>query len=369
LKGRTGILTSNKPILLISESLKGEHHRVSSPFVLQLSTQGSRAVRYTPDGYSVSSSFKRIADSLNPQAVLIGTDLDAQGTKIGTVIADYFRERGIPVYRYALTSKGYAKTGRFYTEREMKALHSIDSMNIAVARAFEKRYSLPFKASVKKAGMVALAQALPSKIGVRPKGTSTITAYTQGLLRRVHPSAVRSRLERAYAGGLIDYPRVDADYEPNPYQVYAHPPLTSRGYKDEFVRDFEVEELPLRRETSLLFFRKFGFTTPAVAERDYGFIEEFFTEDMRVKEEYKSLVREFLAVSEETAELYVKLIETAHPNAPLYDAPPPPKTKKEVDRFLEDMERIRKSIEREGEGLSKERNKEKGQESSPLPEL
>jgi len=337
-------------VLLVSESLKGGHHRVGHPLVFQISTGGSSAVVYKNNGYGVSNRFHQQIKSLKgrPAAVLLGTDLDQQGTKVATVLRDYFENiygGRTPIIRYALTAKGYAKVGRFYTQKEMQAFHALDRANIETARFYSKFLKTAFPMSLKSACVLAATAAIGRQrktLKVKQGRTSTITAMTKGLYSGQTPKQTMAHLQGLYSAGLIDYPRVAADYDDSPLQVYAHPPLTAKGYNDDVVSPINAEELPLDKKSILLALSEAGLITPSMAATYWERIDACFDDQLKVKEKAYFVVKESVRIAASMGEEYASLLREISPNAPLEEVAPFPKPKgkkkedeKEVESYLD----------------------------------
>jgi 5S rRNA maturation endonuclease (ribonuclease M5) len=319
----------------VTESLHGSHNPDIKGITL-ISTRGNAPLFFSDKGgYKVSRS---LAETLNEfDTVVIGTDLDREGTKLATVIRDSLT-RPKNVVRAAFTGSGYAKVSDFYTSSEMKAVEEKTRLSREISSFFKKRGANLNLTTAVAVGRIA--QGIPSSVKVKRGKTATVTAVVKGQLKGKGALAVMKRLQSAYASGLIDYPRVEADYFPpdDRYQVYAHPELTSLGYSDEFVSPIEADELPLNLKTALLFLEEERLITPAYVPIVQNTLEEFFNEDLTPKPEKKHIVEECRKIADDYSLEYRNYLYGTSPNLPLVPVPRPRKnTKKDAEEFIQKL--------------------------------
>ena len=351
-------------VLLVAESLEGTHTTKAPKGVELLSTRGSSVISYNYKGnsYFVSKGFREFVEATKPELVLIGTDLDQTGTKIATVLKNYLDEKGIRSVRTAFTEKGYLKVGRFYTEKEMSFHKWLDRKNVEVSNYFNRKGldgGKVGKVSLSKAVVLGSVRKIreKGKITVRKGKTCTATALVKGNMLGYGERATMSKLRRLYLSGKIEYPRVDADYFPSPYQVYAHPPLTSNGYTDEIVSPIAEKELPVNLNTIPLALAQERVTTPSTVEKHSRLVREVFTPSLKPKPEYERLVRECESIAKEYELEYRKALIGISPNSFLFPYPKPRK-RKELDEWYDNlMRKLKEERERE--------ERKKKEETSP----
>jgi len=359
-------------MLLITESLEGTHLTRAPKGAELLSTKGSSVIsyNYNNNSYYLSKAFRDFVESAKPEVVLIGTDLDQTGTKVATVIKSYLDERGIRNVRTAFTEKGYLKVGRFYTEEEMNRCKWLDKANIEIAKFFSRRGldgGRVGRLSLSKAIVLGSVKKLKEKgrVRVRRGKTCTATALVKGNIYGLNERAVMQKLQRLYLTGKIEYPRVDADYFPSPYQVYAHPPLTSTGYEDEIISPIVDDELPVALATVPLALAEERITTPSTVEKHSRLVREVFDESLIPKPEYTKLVKECESIAREYEPEYKKALADISPNAPLFPYPKPRK-RKELDDWYEKLMKKLKELEEEER---KSKDCLFAQHSASVPEL
>ena len=341
-------------VVLISESLRGTHR---PPFpVMQLSTRGSAGfyLSHSTGDYPVRSDILRFIEANDPKVVLIGTDFDHTGTKIGTIlknqIQDFASSKGkdIEIIRTAFTNKGYMKVGRFYNEKEMNACKEYDRMNAEVRAFFKKKH--PDKPATSLSKAIATARAYSylkngGSVAVKQGKTATVTAVVKGILGGMTARGVMSRLNKAYAMGMIEYPRVDVDYyaDSYPYDVYAHPPLTSFGYTDEVVSPIEDETLPLTLNTVLLALSDDRLVTPSMVEKTDEHLRQVFEENGKPKDGFEAYIRDCQAIEREYVKEYQRSLKAMSPRSPIYRVKNP--KKKEEEALLEYLKKVKEKAE------------------------
>jgi len=349
---------------LITESTVGSHVPPSGDFVL-LSTNGTRGITFNSRSLSYSVP-KNVMDFIRQQyrsgkikGVLLGTDLDHTGTKIATVYRNFLDSEGIPNVRTAFTSKGYMKVGRCYSDSQMKMFALLDKLNIESAKFFREKFGLK-KFSIQKATVVGSVRKWRGGTIKTRNGTNTFTALVKGLKKGLSAKTVESRLQSLYYAGSIEYPRVDVDYftPETAYDVYAHPPLTSKGYTDDLISDFEELELPADKKTVILGIAEDRLITPATAFRYQQLIDEFFTDSLEPKPEYRKVVRECEALTEEIEYEYRSILSGISPRFPLSPAPPMPSRRKKKEEEEEILEWFKKTREKESLPLNNENGPE-----------
>jgi len=303
-------------LILVSESLWGVH---KPPFPVKVvSTKGSSIVQYNlkRNDYEVSSGFDSIAQK--GEVVLLGTDLDHTGTKVATVLAQRLREKGAVPIRFALTSKGYGFLGRFYNSREMEAFKSYDRLTRRISSFFREKYPNAPPTGLTTAVSVSKVYK-GAKEGKRfkvPKGTNTASVITKALMRGKSVKGALRKLQNLYLSGEIEYPRVDNDLIlDKPFEVYAHSPLTSLGYRDEEVSPFEEEEFPLTPYTVPVYLSLERSATPSVVGKETEKIYQVFDENLKVRNGFESYVRDCVAVAEELEEEHKRLLTVLSPRA------------------------------------------------------
>ncbi len=341
-------------VVLISESLRGTHR---PPFpVMQLSTRGSAGfyLSHSTGDYPVRSDILRFIEANNPKVVLIGTDFDHTGTKIGTIlknqIQDFASRKGkdIEIIRTAFTNRGYMKVGRFYNDREMNACKEYDRMNAEVRAFFKEKH--PDKPATSLSKAIATARAYSylkngGSVAVKQGKTATVTAVVKGILGGMTARGVMSRLNKAYAMGMIEYPRVDVDYyaDSYPYDVYAHPPLTSFGYTDEVVSPIEDETLPLTLNTVLLALSDDRLVTPSMVEKTDEHLRQVFEENGKPKDGFEAYIRDCQAIEREYVKEYQRSLKAMSPRSPIYRVKNP--KKKEEEALLEYLKKVKEKAE------------------------
>ena len=353
--------------VLITESLRGTHRPSFSFPVTTISTRGTGAIYFSQDtlSYKVSKSVTNFIQNEKPDIVFLGSDLDQTGTKIATVvnkeiqkINETLRKQGlreIKTLRTAFTEKGYMRIGRLYTDSEMRSLAELDLMNMGVAKFFKEKFTNIPTTGLKRAVIVGAVSQIAKnqdKIKVRTQGTATVTAFTKHLLNGGKASTFSKKMEKLYAGGHIEYPRVDNDYFINetPYEVYAHPKLTALGYTDRDISPFEVEELPLNKATIMMALAQERLVTPSMVVNYFKTIEEVFDDNLKPKEEFTQYVKECESIYREYESEYREILQKASPRSRMLRTLTPTKIKKkeELDEWLEKVKkRMIEEFERE----------------------
>jgi len=300
-------------MVLISESLRGVHR---PPFPVRLvSTRGSSAVQYNrgADRYFVADNFLSVASK--GEVVLLGTDLDYVGTKMATVLAERFREKGAKPVRFSLAAGGYAFVGRFYTPEEMEACRAYDRLSAEVGSYFRRKYPDAPPTSISTAVAVKKVLTAPDRFKLPSRGTNTASVITKTLLRGGTVRGALSKLQKLYARGLIEYPRVDNDLiREKPFEVYAHRALTELGYEDEEVSPFEEEEIPFSPASVPLYLSVSRAATPSTVASQTERVKRVLN-GREVREGFESYIRDCLAVAEEFEKEYYRLLERLHPRA------------------------------------------------------
>jgi len=313
--------------VLFTESLRGVHR---PPFPIRtISTKGSAAVQYSMQSNSYNV-VRGLVDSVSSgDYALIGTDLDHTGTKVATVIANRLREKGVKPIRFSLTAGGYAFIGRFYDKKEMEAFKTLDRLTRKVSSYFSEKYPDAPATGLSTAIAVAKVAKSPEKFKVSglTKRTNTALAITKGMLKGKSAGSGMKHLQKVYAGGLIEYPRVDNDLiMEKPFEVYAHSPLTATGYTDFLISPMtekELEELgaedeetiPMTFETIPLYLSVERVVTPSMVSRQMARIEKVFNDDLTVKDGYQTYVNDCIAVADEVEEEYKRLLWELSPRA------------------------------------------------------
>jgi hypothetical protein len=298
-------------ILIVSESHIGSHYTAISKFekagakVELLSLQGSRGVKFTNRGYSVSYAIKEYAKKFD--IVLLGTDLDLQGTKIASAL---FYQLPVKSIRVAFTEKGYIRIGGVFPKSRLGKTLLLDRKHLSFASEMRKKFGVKSFGLSKAIAVRNVVLARESKSGVKvlSKGTSTITVLTKAELKGYGSGGGMARLESYYRSGVIEYPRVDNDYISNkPYDLYPHPPLPR--LQDELFQPFEENELELNEKTILLELSNRRLITPANALKIHRTIKLFFSSSLKPKEEYKPIIKYLLErVDEEEEQAFKQLL-------------------------------------------------------------
>lgn len=338
--------------VFITESAKGSHHR-NLPFRAKIvSLQGSNGVKVNEKTkrYQVSRNLVEGLRSLNPRYTFIGTDLDVQGTKVGTLIRNALGG-GDRVIRYALTENGYVRVGEFMDDKRLSKMLESELENVETARAMKAKFGKKIgkKSAIVLGAVAQMKESGQKSVKVLRKGTSTITALVKGRLAGSSYDGIKGRLDLLYGSEKIAYPRVDNDYVlEKPYDLYPHPSLTSRGYADEFISPIEEEELELNGDTVLLELSNRRLITPSMAVAYGKMIDMYFEKDLTPKKEERKLVEECVKIYEESREDYVRGLEEAyHPQLVLSPpVPPPPEPGSPRKKEEEWEEMIREALER-----------------------
>jgi len=325
-------------VLLISESHIGNHYNAvrkleSEGVSLELlSLQGSRGIKFTNKGYSVSLAIKEYAKKFD--LVLLGTDLDLTGTKIASVLHYQLPTKSV---RVAFTSDGYVRVGEIFSKERLGRALALSREHMQFANRVRKRFgvgSLGLSKAIAIRRAVLLAE---RKGGVRVKnGTSTITVLTKAELKGIGGDVAYARLESLYRSGLIDYPRVDNDYINDfPYDLYPHQPLP-KFEGDYLFQPFEEKELELNDKTILLELSNRRLITPANSLKILKTIRLFLSSSLKPKKEFEPLVKYLLeTISDEKETDYrLKLFFLYRPQLKL--SPKLKPSKKLLERWIEE---------------------------------
>jgi len=294
--------------LLISESHIGSHLPPLRGIDF-LSLQGTRGVFLNREGrFELSEGLKNTLK--NYRLVLVGTDLDVEGTKTATVIKNFCGQIGVKAIRLAFTEKGYVKIGGFLSSDRLGVLEKLARLN----RYWYSKYGYGYK-SVMVLGRAYrdyLAKVNRIKV-LNPKGTSTVTILVKGSLKGISPYTAYKLLNHLYREGVIEYPRVDNDYIPDkPYDLYPHPPLPRNlGKRHEIFAPIGKDSLPLDRNTYLLRLSNLRLITPSTATKYLKNLEYFFDEDLTPYKSRKKrrLLEIFASISERYEDGFKKDLE------------------------------------------------------------
>jgi hypothetical protein len=292
-------------VLVISESHIGTHYTALKKLekdninVELLSLQGSNGIRFTNKGYSVSLPIKEYAGKFD--LILLGTDLDLQGTKIASVLSYQLPKNSV---RVAFTSDGYVRVGDIFSKKRLGKALALDRNHLQFANRIRKKFGFPNlglgKAlAIRRAVLLSNSQV---KVKVLSEGTSTITVLTKAELKGMGAEIAYGRLESLYRSGVIEYPRVDNDYIKDfPYDLYPHPSLPRLD--NDIFQPIQKTELPLSDKTILLELSNRRLITPANAIPTLKTIRMVLSSDLKPKEEAKEIVKYLLeSLSDEDEE-------------------------------------------------------------------
>jgi len=266
-------------VVLVSESTIGRHHRIDNPAIVQLSTKGSSIVKLTRRGYKVSEGFLAKIKRINPSFVLIGTDLDVQGTKIATVLHKSLNALGIKNYRFALTNRGYVHVGEFFDDKRLRLLFNSEWENIRFSQKMQRNFGISVG---RKTFFIlgAIQHFKNTKAAVKnlnPEGSNTATAITKMVLSGRSVQSAVGKLQALYYQGKIPYPRVDNDYVmDSPYDLYPHPHLREYGFNVSIVKPLEENEYPFSYKTLYLQLCNERLITPATISYYDRQLDNFF---------------------------------------------------------------------------------------------
>ena len=290
-------------VIVVAESHKGSHFSALEKLksegvkVELLSLQGDKGIRFTTKGYSVNYNLKKYLKRFD--AVILGTDIDFQGTKIASIL--YHQLPDVKKIRLGFSEKGYVRLGGILPKRRLGMCLLLDRHNLIFASKVRRKFKLPNiglgKALVIKA-VNFLGKAGKKAVKVLNKlGTSTITAMVKGWFRGKSPEKVMQELTAMYEKGVIDYPRVDTNYiQETPYDIYPHKPFPSEAeligddFDIELLKPIEKEEIPLNSTTVLLELSNRRLITPASAVSVHKTITQMFTPNLKSKQEYTEVV-------------------------------------------------------------------------------
>jgi hypothetical protein len=241
--------------LLIAESKVGKHHQINNPNIKIIETRGSSIVSITTKGYKISEKFLKTIKDHKPSFVLIGTDLDLQGTKIATLVKHSLDNLGIKSYRFALTEKGYARLGSFLDKGRFKTYFLSEQANIRFARNMKKMIGISIgRKTFTILGAVWHFKKQKVKVkNLNRYGSNTFTAITKTMIKGYSPNSGMKYLQKLYYEDKIPYPRVDNDYiTEKTYDLYPHPNLRKYGFKEDIVMPLEEQEFEFNYKTLYL---------------------------------------------------------------------------------------------------------------------
>jgi hypothetical protein len=321
-------------VLLIAESHIGTHYSAVAQLVKEgvevelLSLQGSRGIKFKNKGYSVSVSIKNYAKRFD--IVLLGTDLDLQGTKIASVLKYQLPVKSV---RVAFSEKGYVRIGEVFPKDRLGKVLALDRNHMLFAKKVTRSVGV---------GGIGLGKAFAIRrtalisgqefVRIESKGTSTITVLTKFQLKGYSAERGMRVLESLYHSSFIDYPRVDNDYiTEKPYDLYPHKPIRWQG---EFFEPFQEDFLPLSDKTILLELSNRRLITPANSLSTLITLRKIFTPQLKPRKKYRKLVEFVLSeLSDEDEQTYIQnLSDIFFPQ--LWLSPPLKPTKKLLEKLL-----------------------------------
>jgi len=342
-------------IVFLTESL-GKGH--APPFGEAYSVGGSSSVFFNGNSFGVKKAYLQAVIQKKPDLVVLGTDADLVGTKVATIWKRELEERGIKTIRMPLTSKGYAFVGKTYGDEALKALKEVSYLNLT---SFQYSKGVLGKGiSMQKAITLKALNGAPRKFKTK-RGTNTATFVVRALKDGISPTKAMGILQRAYSTGAIFYPRVDADYNSNGLDVYAHPPLSTGELKSPYLKPFEEEEISLTRETALLYLNQRGLLPPSSLEPFFRTtkIDENGRVPLSSKEE--KVIEE---ITKEDEENFLSNFYLLFPKMPLKKVNLKKVKEKElIDYLLSVQEELEKETEVETERKRESRKSEKRVES------
>lgn len=282
-------------ILLISESSFGKHHKIENPNIKLLSTKGSSIVNFRPNGYKVSEKFLEKIKSHKPSFVLIGTDLDLQGTKIATLLHHSLNSLGIKNFRFALTEKGYMRIGSFFDLSRLKIIHRMERANIEFAKKMKRNLGISIgrKTFLLLGAIQHFKKTKPIVKNLNSNGSNTFTAITKVLLQNKSMASAVMELQSLYYREKIPYPRVDNDYiQDKPYDLYPHPNLREYGYKADIVIPLAKNSYPFGYKTLWLHLNNERLITPSTVLYYDNQLNKFFwnKETLNPFKQYRDLL-------------------------------------------------------------------------------
>jgi len=275
---------------LISESHIGKHRIEIPDFEGELellSLQGSRGINLFKGTYFVSKPIREYAKRFD--LILIGTDLDFQGTKIASILYhNLFHPR---VVRLSFTNHGYVRVGEVFSKSRIGKLLALEKENMRMASRLKRKFKVN-GIGLQKALLLREVYSLYKEkkpIKVLRKKTSTITAMVQGGKLGFTPSQTMGILVDWYKAGLIEYPRTDVEYIfENPYNLYPHPPLPVGD--SPLLQPIGERELEYSSINALLHLSNERLISPSSAVSAFETITRFFNKDLSPKTEFIPLL-------------------------------------------------------------------------------
>jgi len=343
-------------IVLITESSFGRHHKIENENVKLISTKGSSIIKLRGNGYKVSESFLAKVASYNPSFVLIGTDLDLQGTKIATLLHHSLKSMGIKNFRFALTEKGYMRVGEFLSDKRLQAIFLAEKANIEFAKKMRKNFgvSVGRKTFFLLGTIQHFRRTKPIVKNINPNGSNTITAITKMVLGGRSVSSAVMKLQNLYYQGKIPYPRVDNDYIlEKPYELYPHPNLREYGYKADVVMPLERNSYRFNYKTLWLQLCNERLITPSTVLYYDNQLNKFFwnketLKPYKIYEPIFDIAEEFYLASKDS---YRKELESVYHPQLLLSEPRPLSSLKKKSEFelLEMFEEMENSLKKNRE--------------------
>jgi len=348
-------------VIFISESFKGRHKELPISDVIKARATTTKIVE--DDDYSRYSTvhFEQMINSINKVGgIMYGTDFDAQGTKVASVYKLVAQEKfGIKAnVRMAFTKNGYMKIGEFYGKKRLEGLLMADTLNYNVAKQLAENTGI--YAGYRTAVILSKVKQLKEKqtVIVKNKGTNTITYLTKAMLSGMPVKEAYKNLLKAYSSGAVEYPRTDADYHlEDRYDVYAHPPLEQI---DAYATPIEQDSLPIDKKTVLLALSNERLITPATALYYYEKIDQYYDENLNLKEGKEKEMEILDKVALAMEGLYREELKALHSPRLAMTVRPMPKlsSSSEEAKKEELMEKLRQLQEELEEKARKKRKKE-----------
>lgn len=353
-------------ILLVTESSFGKHHKIENPNIKLLSTKGSSIIRFRANGYKVSEKFLENIKSHKPSFVLIGTDLDLQGTKIATLLHHSLNSLGIKNFRFALTEKGYMRVGNFLSLSKLKLIHRLERANIDFAKKMKRNLGISVgrKTFFLLGAIQHYRKTKPIVKNLNSNGSNTFTAITKVLLQNKSVASAVMKLQSLYYQGYIPYPRVDNDYiQDKPYNLYPHPNLREYGFKGKLIMPLEKKEYRFSYKTLWLHLNNERLITPSTIMYYDTQLNKFFwnKETLNPFKQYRDLLDFAEDFFLETKEDYRKeLTAIYYPQLQLSEPQPISALKKKKEyELLELFEEMENSLNEKKEHNLEEQEQEK----------
>ena len=351
-------------ILLVTESSFGKHHKIENPNIKLLSTKGSSIIRFRPNGYKVSEKFLENIKSHKPSFVLIGTDLDLQGTKIATLLHHSLNSLGIKNFRFALTEKGYMRVGSFLSLSKLKLIHRLERANIDFAKKMKRNLGISVgrKTFFLLGAIQHYRKTKPIVKNLNSNGSNTFTAITKVLSQNKSVASAVMKLQSLYYQGHIPYPRVDNDYiQDKPYNLYPHPNLREYGFKGKLIMPLEKKEYRFSYKTLWLHLNNERLITPSTIMYYDTQLNKFFwnKETLNPFKQYRDLLDFAEDFFLETKEDYRKeLTAIYYPQLQLSEPQPISALKKKKEyELLEIFEEMENSLNKKKEPNLEEQEK------------